>query len=113
MGVVVLPRRRRRGLPGLLERKARRPVDRDRSGAHRPTHSREDRVGRQAGGVESAVCGEAPGALTLDNLIAGAWEELCVGDVVRCPACGGMMTSRGGGIGAPHGDCEDCGTQLR
>ncbi len=128
MGAAALPRRRRRRLPGLLGREVRRPVDHDRPGVHGPrsgAHSPEDRVAQRAGGVElavrdeapsgveSAVCGEAPGVLTLDDLIAGVWEELSVGDVVRCPACGGMMTSRGGGIGAPHGDCEDCGTQLR
>jgi hypothetical protein len=63
-------------------------------------------------GVESTVRVEAPGALTLDDLIAGVWEELSVGGVVRCPVCGEKMASRGGGIGAPYGDCVDCGTQL-
>ncbi len=153
MGAAVLPERRRRRLPGLPGREVRRPVDHDRSGAHglrSGAHSPEDWVGRRVGGVELAVCdeaptgvesvvrGEAPGVLTLDDLIAGVWEELSVCEVVRCPACGGQMTSCGGGTAsgadtggmasradtggaassadapdrAPHGDCVDCGTQL-
>ncbi len=114
-------------------------MDHDRPGAHglrSGERSPEDRVAQRAGGVqlalrdaapdgvesatsrespggvESAICGEAPGALTLDDLIAGVWEQLSVCVLVRCPACGGGMTSRDG-EGAPHGDCEDCGTQLR
>jgi hypothetical protein len=126
MGAALLRRRRRQGLPGLPGRQGRnrqaegrsRQADRDGSGAQGPIRSQEDRVGRQAVGVGSAVCGEAPGALTLDDLIAGTWEDLSVCEVVRCPACGGKMVSRGGGTasgtddGAPHGDCVDCGTQL-
>jgi hypothetical protein len=114
MGAPVLPRRRRRHLPGLLGREVRRPVDHDRPGAHglrSGERSPENWVGRQAGGVESTVCGEAPGVLTLDDVIAGAWEELSVGGGVGCPVCGERMTSRNVG-GATHGDCVDCGTQL-
>ncbi len=111
MGATVLPRRPRR-LSGLLGREVRRPVDHERPGTHRSIHSREGRVGRQVDGVESAVCGEAPGAPTLDDLIAGVWEELSVSGLVRCPVCGEKMASLGGGIGAPHGDCVDCGTRL-
>ncbi len=117
MGAAVLRRRRRQRLPGPLGGEARRQVDRDRSGAHSP----EDWVGQHACGVESAVRGEAPGALTLDDLIAGTWEELSVCEIVCCPVCGGKMASGGGGMasrgdvpdGAPHGDCVDCGTRLR
>ncbi len=143
MGAAALHRRRRQRLPGLLGREARRQAGRDRVGARSP----QDRVSRPAGGVESAAGGvesavggvgcavrgvasdvgrEAPGALTLDDLIAGAWEELSVCEVVRCPVCGGTMASCGGGTAsgadapdgaalddAPHGDCMDCGTQLR
>ena len=140
MGAAALLRHRRRRLPSLLGREVRRPVDHDRLGAHGPrsgAHSPEDRVAQHAGGVKLAVRGEAPsgvafgvgreapGALTLDDLIAGVWEELGVCEVVRCPACGGKMTSCGGRTasgadapdgaaqdGAPHGDCVDCGTHL-
>jgi hypothetical protein len=102
-------------------------MDHERPGAHglrSGERSPEDRVVQRAGGVqlalrdaapdgvESAISREAPGALTLDDVIAGAWEELSVGGAVGCPVCGGeQMTSRDGG-GTPHGDCEDCGTQL-
>jgi hypothetical protein len=134
MGAAALHRRRRRRLPGLLGREARRQAGRDRTGARSPQEWVGRRAGgveltsgvESAGGVESAVCGEVPGALTLDDLIAGAWEELGVCEVVRCPVCGGTMASCGGGTasgaGAPdgaaldgvsHGDCVDCGTQLR
>jgi hypothetical protein len=58
------------------------------------------------------------GVLTLDDLIASAWEGLSVGEVVCCPACGGEMASRGG-TAASHADsadaradCADCGAQL-
>lgn len=148
MGAPVLPRRRRRHLPGLLGREVRRSVDHDRPGAHglrSGEPSSEDCVVQSAWGVESAIRGvasavgrDAPGALTLDDLIAGVWEQLSVCEVVRCPACGGKMTScdgvtasraDAGGMasradtggaspsaeaphGAPHGDCMDCGTLL-
>jgi len=117
-------------------------MDHDRPGVHglrSGADGPEDRVAQRAGGValavrdeapsgvESAICGEAPGALTLDDLIAGAWEGLCVGEVVCCPACGGRMSASDGGaasggagtasrVMAPddtrHGDCLDCGARL-
>ena len=35
--------------------------------------------------------------LTLDDLITGVWEGLALHETVRCPACGGTMTSRAAG----------------
>jgi hypothetical protein len=117
MSSAVLQRPRRQRPAGPFGREVCRPVDRDCSGAHNPG----DRPDQQASGVESAVCVEARGRLTLDDLIAGTWDELSVCEVVCCPICGGHMTSRGRGAapradapdGALHGDCVDCGTQLR
>ena len=111
MGAVVLPRRRgRQGLHGLPGREVRRPASRDRSD-----------VGQHASGVGSAVHGGACGALTLDDLISGAWEELGMRETATCPACGGAMALCGGGGAlaqatvpgsAPRGECADCGAQL-
>jgi hypothetical protein len=109
MGAAVLQRRRCRqeGLPGLLGREIRRPADHDRL-----------EVPQRVGGVEAAERGEVLGALTLDDMIAGAWEGLSECRAVRCPACGGEMAAGGGAShaglmrDAPHGDCVDCGAQL-
>jgi DnaJ-class molecular chaperone len=52
--------------------------------------------------------------LTLDDLITGVWEGLALHETVRCPACGGTMTSRpaAGGGEAHEGSCVDCGVVL-
>jgi hypothetical protein len=111
MGTVVLRRRPgRQGLHSLPGREGRRPASRDRSD-----------IGQHANGVGSAVHEGACGALTLDDLISGAWEELDMRETATCPACGGAMALRGGGGAlvpttvpgsAPRGECVDCGAQL-
>jgi hypothetical protein len=72
---------------------------------------------------------ESPyGEPTLDDLVAGVWEELAVRGLARCPICGGDMHAGitpaelvdAAGLGEtgeqPHailrGACEDCGTEL-
>jgi hypothetical protein len=102
MGVVLLQRRRRRPLPGLLERKRPRPAE----------HAARLRA------VE--LDARAAGALTLEDLIVGAWEGLSVCETVRCPVCGERMVRRGEGTtscdgvpgGVQQGECVDCGTRL-
>jgi hypothetical protein len=53
------------------------------------------------------------GALTLNDLITGAWDDLSVGRTVSCPACGGRMASPANPRqDAWGGDCMDCGARL-
>jgi hypothetical protein len=72
---------------------------------------------------------ESPhGEPTLDDLVAGVWEELAVRGLARCPICGGEMHAEITPVEVvdaavlaeleeqPHpilrGACEDCGTEL-
>jgi hypothetical protein len=71
---------------------------------------------------------ESPyGEPTLDDLVAGVWEELAVRGLTRCPVCGGEMQAEvtpadvvdAAGLSGgepPHailrGTCTDCGTEL-
>jgi hypothetical protein len=72
---------------------------------------------------------ESPyGEPTLDDLVAGVWEELAVRGLARCPICGGEMHAGitpvelvdAAGLAEtgeqPHailrGACRDCGTEL-
>jgi hypothetical protein len=51
--------------------------------------------------------------ITLDDLIADAWEGLAACSSVSCPACGGAMKSLSAlEAGAHDGACEDCGAWL-
>jgi hypothetical protein len=73
--------------------------------------------------------GQSPyGEPTLDDLVAGVWEELAVRGLARCPLCGGEMladvtpaeVADAAGPGEPgegshailRGNCGDCGTEL-
>ncbi len=64
--------------------------------------------------------GGGAGALTLDDLIADAWQALGAWERAQCPLCGGEM-GRDGEAGSRsdaveeadcHGECLDCGTWL-
>jgi hypothetical protein len=106
MGGTVLRRRGHRRLPhGLLGAARLRPA----------TFKPVDHMTRL-----SAAASKGSGAepLTLDDVIAGAWQALGGSKAVRCPLCCGEMWS-GGSVGAyadaeeePKGECVDCGTQL-
>jgi hypothetical protein len=61
------------------------------------------------GGVPESGGGEC----TLDELIAGVWEELVAQRAAACPVCGGELTARYGAGSAPVGGrCRDCGSEL-
>jgi hypothetical protein len=99
MSVALLDRRRQRPLDGALWEECRIWNEEVRPGAS----------SKQVGRLEV----EGDGALTLDELIAGIWEELGVQEMVSCPACHGRMMARavvGGDV--QGGDCLDCGAQL-
>lgn len=85
------------------------------------------------GGLGTAPSLERPmsesphGEPTLDDLVAGVWEELAVRGLARCPLCGGEMQAEVtpleivGAAGLEEelglhailrGVCQDCGTEL-
>lgn len=50
---------------------------------------------------------------TLEDLIAGTWDELTAGEPASCPVCAAVMAPRwSAGAGAVGGRCGDCGTTL-
>jgi hypothetical protein len=62
---------------------------------------------------EAVPAAEARGRRTLDDLIAGVWEDLTAHHAVACPVCGGPMRPRYGSGAAPVGGrCPDCGSTL-
>jgi hypothetical protein len=75
-----------------------------------------DHVARLRAAASKAGAAEA---LTLDDLIADAWQALSEWETARCPLCGGEMR-RNGKAGfcpeaedaEPQGECVDCGTRL-
>ena len=106
MGATLLRRRGHRRLsPGLPGREGLRPA-----GFRPAEHVARLRAAASKGG--------GAGALTLDDVIVGAWQALSEWETAQCPLCGGEMR-RGGTVLAhtdaeeePHGECVDCGTQL-
>jgi tRNA(Ile2) C34 agmatinyltransferase TiaS len=50
------------------------------------------------------------GRLTLDDLISSVWEGLTMHIRVRCPTCGGEMSSIGD---SADGLCLGCGSRLQ
>ena len=51
--------------------------------------------------------------LTLDDLVARAWEGLAADRTAPCPVCGGTLVARYGAGPAPvAGRCDDCGSEL-
>lgn len=64
-------------------------------------------------GIEPTLFDQMGGQVTLDDLIAGAWEELTANAVVGCPVCGGEMALGYGSHTRPvAGRCHDCGSSL-
>lgn len=50
---------------------------------------------------------------TLEDLLAGAWEDLCAHRTAACPICDGAMAPRyGSGPSAVGGRCSACATEL-
>lgn len=50
---------------------------------------------------------------TLEDLLAGAWEDLIAHRTATCPICDGAMAPRyGSGPSAVGGRCGGCGTEL-
>ena len=67
------------------------------------------RLARQAG---SFIDG-AGGGPTLDDVVAGAWEELTAHAVVECPLCDGELVPEYGSHARPIGGrCRNCRTTL-
>jgi tRNA(Ile2) C34 agmatinyltransferase TiaS len=53
------------------------------------------------------------GESTLEERIAGAWEQLAAGQTAECPVCGGPLRPRwSAGAGVVGGRCDSCGTEL-
>jgi hypothetical protein len=53
------------------------------------------------------------GELTLDDVLAGAWEGLTAHSVVLCPVCGDQMAPDYGAHALPvGGTCRGCGSSL-
>lgn len=46
---------------------------------------------------------------TLEDVLAGAWEDLTACSRAECPVCGGLMTAGGD---EPGGQCQACGIEL-
>jgi hypothetical protein len=62
---------------------------------------------------EAPPAAEARGRRTLDDLVAGVWEDLTAHHAAACPVCGGPMRPRYGSGAAPVGGrCEGCGSTL-
>jgi len=56
---------------------------------------------------------EVGGEPTLDELLAGVWEELAAHRVVTCPVCEGEMAPQYGVHPRPiGGQCKSCGSTL-
>ena len=50
---------------------------------------------------------------TLEDLLAGAWEDLSAHRAVACPVCDGAMEPRyGAGPSAVGGRCASCRTEM-
>ncbi|HVF78931.1 MAG TPA: hypothetical protein VNA28_11590 [Solirubrobacteraceae bacterium] len=50
---------------------------------------------------------------TLEDVLAGAWEDLIAHRTAGCPICAGAMKPRyGSGASAAGGRCVDCKTEL-
>ncbi len=105
MGGTLLRRRGHRRLQhGLPERERLRPA-----GFGPADHVARLRAAASSGDVA---------ALTLEDVIADAWQTLSASETARCPLCGGEM-QRGGRVFAHmgaeeelQGECVDCGTRL-
>ena len=54
-----------------------------------------------------------PPGRTLDDLVAGTWDELTITHASSCVVCGGDLTPRWGS--GPHpvaADCRSCGSHM-
>ncbi|HEX8105101.1 MAG TPA: hypothetical protein VF533_20950 [Solirubrobacteraceae bacterium] len=61
--------------------------------------------------LDAPVAAAAP--RTLEDLIAGAWDDLAAGESTTCPLCATEMAPRwSAGAGVVGGRCGGCGTTL-
>jgi hypothetical protein len=90
-------------------------------GDRRPRHNRAvaaPRARAPARAAATSALAPAPARTsdeprTLDDLISGAWQELCAHHSVACPVCGGSMAPRyGSGARPVGGRCRRCGSAL-
>ena len=54
--------------------------------------------------------GAAGGGSTLEQVVAGVWEDLAARGLAACPVCGGEMQARSS-RGVPA-QCRTCGSQF-
>ncbi len=69
-------------------------------------------AGREVVAWKSALRAAVRDGSTLDQLISARWRGLAGSESVRCPVCGGQMTSRHNPVGGTRGCCLDCGSTL-
>jgi hypothetical protein len=60
--------------------------------------------------LERPVATERSGGPTLEHLISGVWHDVSHQATAACPVCAGDMAPAA--VGAPHGTCSACGSQL-
>jgi hypothetical protein len=78
-----------------------------------PGHDRERDARADQPRQDASPAAEARRRRTLDDLIAGVWEDLTARHAAACPVCGGPMRPRYGSRAAPVGArCTDCGATL-
>jgi tRNA(Ile2) C34 agmatinyltransferase TiaS len=56
-----------------------------------------------------ALSKSSPSGQTLEDVLAGAWEDLTARSRAECPVCGGLMTAVAEG---PGGRCQSCQVEL-
>jgi hypothetical protein len=81
----------------------------------RTVSSRGERPGSEPCARDEMLDGTrgAHGGFTLDDVIVGAWEDLAVRAVARCPVCSGTMAQTAGAAGGPlEGLCGSCGARF-
>jgi hypothetical protein len=63
--------------------------------------------------IASAAPARVAHVRTLEDIVAGAWAAVSVGETSACPLCGGSLRARwSAGAGVVGGRCGDCGTSL-
>ncbi len=73
----------------------------------------ESPLGRPGDARGMGGASEAVGGLTLDELLAGVWDELTVHGAAHCPVCPGEMAPEHSGPGRRMSCCcRSCGTVL-
>jgi hypothetical protein len=106
--------RRRAGGPGRLAGEA--PPRLFPDGGDGPTASDVSVDAPEAAEPRAREAGSAGGrgdGMTLEELIAGVWDEVVTEGRTACPLCGGELEGRASAHSRPtEGRCHDCGTTI-